>query len=324
MDTSRGSLQDDPSKLKRPEKCEACDESRNLEFDRQKTEYVDIQNMKIQELPEELPPGQIPQSYDVIVTHDMINAVRPGDRVTLTGIPESFPETNPSMGRGTFKIQVTCNYVEIIGKGPEQMEISKEEEEKIKSLASSPGIYQDLVRSVAPAIMGNDIQKEAILLSLVGSQSIVLPDETRIRGNINILMVGDPGIAKSQMLKFASQASPRGLYASGRMSTAAGLTAAVVKDKNNLMSLEAGVVVLADQGLAAIDEFEKLDANDRSALHEQMESQCVTIAKGGFYAILNARTAIIAAANPTLGMYNPYKEFLENISLPPPLLTDSI
>ena len=105
------------------------------------------------------------------------------------------------------------------------------------------------------------------------------------------------------------------------MSTAAGLTAAVVKDKNNLMSLEAGVVVLADQGLAAIDEFEKLDANDRSALHEQMESQCVTIAKGGFYAILNARTAIIAAANPTLGMYNPYKEFLENISLPPPLLT---
>ena len=166
-------LQDDPSKLKRPEKCEACDESRNLEFDRQKTEYVDIQNMKIQELPEELPPGQIPQSYDVIVTHDMINAVRPGDRVTLTGIPESFPETNPSMGRGTFKIQVTCNYVEIIGKGPEQMEISKEEEEKIKSLASSPGIYQDLVRSVAPAIMGNDIQKEAILLSLVGSQSIV-------------------------------------------------------------------------------------------------------------------------------------------------------
>ena len=128
-------LQDDPSKLKRPEKCEACDESRNLEFDRQKTEYVDIQNMKIQELPEELPPGQIPQSYDVIVTHDMINAVRPGDRVTLTGIPESFPETNPSMGRGTFKIQVTCNYVEIIGKGPEQMEISKEEEEKIKSLA---------------------------------------------------------------------------------------------------------------------------------------------------------------------------------------------
>ncbi len=314
-------LQEDPTRVRRPEKCEGCDEMRAFELDRVKTKYVDIQILKIQELPEELPPGEIPQAFDVLTSHDQINKVRPGDRVVLTGIPESIPEYNPSVGRGTFKIQINCNHVEIIGKGPEQMEISEEEVQKIKQIAALPDAYLRLIKSIAPSIIGLQVQKEAMLLLLVGSPMIKYPDETQVRGNINILLVGDPGIAKSQMLRFAAQVSPRGMYASGKMSTAAGLSAAVVKDKNNVMSLEAGVVVLADQGIASIDEFEHLRAEDRSALHEMMEQQTVTIAKGGFHATLNARTAIFAAANPILGIYDPYKDFLENVSLPPPLLT---
>ena len=266
-------LQEDPTRVRRPEKCEGCDETRSFELDRDKTKYVDIQILKIQELPEELPPGEIPQAFDVLTSHDQINKVRPGDRVVLTGIPESIPEYNPSVGRGTFKIQINCNHVEIIGKGPEQMEISEEEVEKIKQIAALPDAYLRLIKSIAPSIIGLQVQKEAMLLLLVGSPMIKYPDETQVRGNINILLVGDPGIAKSQMLRFAAQVSPRGMYASGKMSTAAGLSAAVVKDKNNVMSLEAGVVVLADQGIASIDEFEHLRAEDRSALHEMMEQQ---------------------------------------------------
>ena len=153
------------------------------------------------------------------------------------------------------------------------MEISEEEVEKIKQIAALPDAYLRLIKSIAPSIIGLQVQKEAMLLLLVGSPMIKYPDETQVRGNINILLVGDPGIAKSQMLRFAAQVSPRGMYASGKMSTAAGLSAAVVKDKNNVMSLEAGVVVLADQGIASIDEFEHLRAEDRSALHEMMEQQ---------------------------------------------------
>ena len=169
--------------------------------------------------------------------------------------------------------------------------------------------------------MGHQTEKEAILLLLAGGASTILPDGTKLRGDINVLFVGDPGMAKSEMLKFAAQVAPRGIFASGRGTTAAGLSAAVIREKNVLM-LEAGVVVLADQGIACIDEFDKMKPEDRTALHEQMEQQSVTIAKGGIYAALNARTAILAACNPVLGRYNPFQNLTENIStLPIPLLT---
>jgi len=156
---------------------------------------------------------------------------------------------------------------------------------------------------------------------LVGGTSTVLPDGTKLRGDVNILLVGDPGTAKSELLKFTAQVAPRGLFASGRGTTAAGLSAAVIREKNVLM-LEAGVVVLADQGIACIDEFDKMRPEDRSALHEQMEQQRVTIAKGGIYASLNARTAILAAMNPVLGKYNPFQNLTDNIGdVPVPLLT---
>ncbi len=164
--------------------------------------------------------------------------------------------------------------------------------------------------------------KEAILLLLVGGPQTMLPDGTKLRGDINVFIVGDPGVAKSEMLKFAAQVAPRGMFASGKGSTAAGLSAAVIREKNTFM-LEAGVVVLADQGIACIDEFDKMKEDDRSALHEQMEQQTITIAKGGIFATLNARTSILAAANPIFGKYDPYKNLTDNITLPIPLLTGS-
>ena len=308
--------------LKRPARCELCGELKNFELDRKQSKYVDFQILRIQELPEELPPGQLPQFFDVNVEGDIVNSARPGDRVVLTGIMRAVPDYSVGQVRTRlFKSQIDCNFIEVKGKEPEMVQVTKEDEALIRSIAGSADAYEKLVGSVAPAIMGHLAEKEAILLLLVGGTTTSLPDGTRLRGDINCLFVGDPGTAKSEMLKFAAQVAPRGIFASGRGTTAAGLSAAVIREKNVLM-LEAGVVVLADQGIACIDEFDKMNATDRTALHEQMEQQTVTIAKAGIYASLNARTAILAACNPVLGKYNPFQNLTENIeTLPIPLLT---
>ena len=308
--------------LKRPAKCELCGEVRNFELDRRHSRFIDFQVVRVQELPEELPPGQLPQFFDVNIEGDIVNTARPGDRVVLSGVVRAVPDYALGQVRTRlFRSQIDCNHVEVRGKEPDQVLVTKEDEELIKKIAASPDAYDRLINSIAPVIIGHLPEKEAILLLLAGGSATVLPDGTKLRGDINALFVGDPGTGKSEMLKFASQVAPRGLYASGRGTTAAGLSAAVIREKNVLM-LEAGVVVLADQGIACIDEFEKMKPEDRTALHEMMEQHTVTIAKGGIYAILNARTAILAACNPVLGRYNPFQNLIENIgTLPIPLLT---
>ncbi|MGH9878651.1 MAG: ATP-binding protein, partial [Nitrososphaerales archaeon] len=192
---------------------------------------------------------------------------------------------------------------------------------QIKRIASNPDVYDRLISSLAPHIYGHDILKESVLLQIIGSSQRELEDGTKIRGDINVLLVGDPGTAKSELLKYAARVAPRGLYTSGRGSTAAGLTAAVLRDKSGIMMLEAGAVVLGDQGLVCIDEFDKMKPEDRSALHEVMEQQSCSVAKGGIVATLNARTSILAAANPMLGKYDPFRNITENVNLPIPLLT---
>jgi replicative DNA helicase Mcm len=199
--------------------------------------------------------------------------------------------------------------------------ISAEDERQIRTIAAKPDAYEKLVASFAPHIYGHSEIKEAILLLIVGSVTKKLQDGSTRRGDINVLLVGDPGVAKSELLKFAAKIAPRGLYTSGRGSTAAGLTAAVIRDKSGIMMLEAGAVVLGDLGLVAIDEFDKLKPEDRSALHEVMEQQTCSVAKGGIVATLNARTSILSAANPMYGKYDPYKNITENVNLPVPLLT---
>lgn len=308
--------------MKRPSQCAECEETRNFELDMKRTKFIDYQLVRVQELPEELPPGQLPQAVDGELTSDIVGIPRPGDRVVLTGVVRAEPEYSQATGRlRIFRSRLETIHAEVMGKEPELTQLSKEDEEAIKEVSSDPSSYERLIASVAPSIYGNETQKETILLQTAGSPQVVLPDGTVIRGDVNVLFVGDPGTAKSEFLKYSARLAPRGLYTSGRGSTAAGLTAAVVRDKNGMMMLEAGAVVLADQGVAAIDEFDKMRPEDRNALHETMEQQTVSVAKGGIVATLNARTSIIAAANPVLGKYDPYRNISDNLNLPIPLLT---
>ncbi|MGQ0606258.1 MAG: minichromosome maintenance protein MCM [Candidatus Nitrosotenuis sp.] len=314
-----------------PNKCstEKC-AHRDIRIDPEQSKFIDFQIIRLQELPEDLPPGQLPHYIDVTIKQDLVDNARPGDRIILTGIVRIEQEqiTGTRINSGLHRLRIEGNNIEFLGgrggknsRRSEREEISPEEEKIIKSLARNTNVYERLINSFAPHIQGHAIIKESILLLMVGSMQRVTNDGTKIRGDINVFLVGDPGTAKSEMLKFCARLAPRGLYTSGRGSTAAGLTAAVVRDKTGIMMLEAGAVVLGDQGLVCIDEFDKMKPEDRSALHEVMEQQSASIAKGGIVATLNARTSILAAANPMYGKYDPFKNITENVALPIPLLT---
>ncbi len=304
--------------------------SKEFSIQPEKSRFIDFQIARLQELPEDLPPGQLPHYVDVTIKQDLVDNARPGDRIILTGIVRIEQESlvGARTTSGLYRLRIDGNNIEFLGgrgsktsRKTEREEISPEEEKIIKSLSRNADIYERLIDSFAPHIQGHTLIKEAILLLIVGSTQRLLQDGTKIRGDINIFLVGDPGTAKSEMLKFCARIAPRGLYTSGRGSTAAGLTAAVVRDKSGIMMLEAGAVVLGDQGLVCIDEFDKMKPEDRSALHEVMEQQSASIAKGGIVATLNARTSILAAANPMYGKYDPFKNITENVNLPIPLLT---
>jgi len=306
--------------IKRPPRCAECG-STELSLDKRQSVFSNYQLIRVQELPEELPPGQLPQYIDVQLFGDLANSARPGDRVIITGIVRSEPEGFGTRQQRIFTSRLEGNYVEALGREIERLDITPEDEERIRAFSQQSDVFAKLVESIAPAIKGHMDIKEAILLALVGAPQVTLPDGTTLRGYINVLLVGDPGTAKTELLKYAARLAPRGLYTTGRGSTAAGLTAAVVKERGGMLMLEAGAVVLADQGVACIDEFEKMRAEDRQVLHEVMEQNTVSVAKGGIVATLNARTSILAAANPVLGKYDPMSNIYDNLNLPIPLLT---
>jgi replicative DNA helicase Mcm len=303
----------------------------NLALVPEESRFIDFQIVRLQELPEDLPPGQLPHYVNVSMKQDLVDYARPGDRIVLTGIVRIEQERISGVKQSEsalYRLRIDGDNIEFIGgKGTkssrrtEREEISPDEQKIIKTLAKNDDIYNRLIESFAPHIRGHEIFKEAILLLIVGSTQRALSDGSKVRGDINVFLVGDPGTAKSEMLKFCARIAPRGLYTSGRGSTAAGLTAAVVRDTSGIFMLEAGAVVLGDQGLVCIDEFDKMRPEDRSALHEVMEQQSASIAKGGIVATLNARTSILAAANPMFGKYDPFKNLTENVNLPIPLLT---
>src|SRR6476619_5342995 len=314
--------------LKKPTRCIQCSE-KELEMDPENSVFTDFQLVRLQELPEDLPAGQLPHYVEVTVMDDLVDRCRPGDRVLLTGIVRIEQEQSIQVRTSLFRLRMEGNNIEYLGgitgnkdgRTVDRISISSEDEKQIIAIASMSDAYDKLVASFAPHIYGHEIIKESILLLIVGSITKKLADGSNRRGDINIFLVGDPGTAKSEMLKFAAKIAPRGLYTSGRGTTAAGLTAAVIRDKSGIMMLEAGAVVLGDQGLVCIDEFDKIKAEDRSALHEVMEQQTCSVAKGGIVATLNARTSILSAANPMYGKYDPYKNITENVNLPIPLLT---
>jgi replicative DNA helicase Mcm len=315
--------------LKKPLKCINCSE-KELEMDPENSIFTDFQMVRLQELPEDLPAGQLPHYVEVTIMGDLVDKCRPGDRIILTGIVRIEQEQiSPQVKTSLFRLRMEGNNIEYLGglagnkdtRTTERISISTEDEKQIFAIANKPDAYDKLIASFAPHVYGHEVIKEAILLLIVGSVTKKLDDGSARRGDINVFLVGDPGTAKSEMLKFAAKIAPRGLYTSGRGSTAAGLTAAVIRDKSGIMMLEAGAVVLGDQGLVCIDEFDKIKPEDRSALHEVMEQQTCSVAKGGIVATLNARTSILSAANPMYGKYDPFKNITENVNLPVPLLT---
>ncbi len=305
-----------------PPFCSACQRTGPFDIVETKSEFVDSQEIRVQERPEDLPPGQLPRWVDVRLIDDLVDKARPGDRVTITGIVRTRKAYLPR--RGTlrmFDVFLETNFIDIAGKEPEITDLSPEEENWMKDLSKDPSVHEKIVQSIAPSVYGYPNIKEAIMYLLFGGVQKHLPDGITIRGDSNILIIGDPGTAKSVLLQYVTKIAPRGLYTSGRGSTAVGLTAAVIRDKSGGMTLEAGALVLADRGICAIDEMDKMREDDRVAIHEAMEQQTVSIAKGGIVATLNARTAILAAANPALGRYDPFRTVVENINLPVTILS---
>lgn len=310
--------------LRAPPVCASPDCGRDgpFEFVQDESTFIDSQDLRLQERPEDLPPGQLPRTLNVkLVGSEIVDLARPGDHVSIVGIVRAFAPSRPGIGKlRVFILHLDANSIEVLGKEPEARPPSPEEEEKILAISKDPEVHTNIMKSIAPSIYGYDHIKEAIMYLLFGGVSKQLTDIT-VRGEMNALLIGDPGTAKSQLLQYVAKIAPRGLYTSGRGTTAAGLTAAVIREKGGSMSLEAGALVLADKGIACIDEMDKMRPEDRVAIHEAMEQHTVSVAKGGIVATLNARTALLAAANPALGRYEPHRTVAENISLPVTILS---
>ncbi|MCX8177803.1 MAG: minichromosome maintenance protein MCM [Candidatus Bathyarchaeota archaeon] len=300
----------------------ACRRKGSFEFLQEESTFVDSQDLRVQERPEDLPPGQLPRTLHVkLVGSEIVDVARPGDHVSIVGIVRAAAPSLAKAGKlRTFVLHLDANSIDVLGKEPDTALPTPEEEKRIRELAEDPWIQRKIIASIAPSIYGYEHIKEAIMYLLFGGVPKVLPD-INVRGELNVLLVGDPGTAKSQLLQYVARIAPRGLYTSGRGTTAAGLTAAVIREKGGGMSLEAGALVLADKGIACIDEIDKMRPEDRVAIHEAMEQHTVSVAKGGIVATLNARTAVLAAANPALGRYEPHRTIAENISLPVTILS---
>merc|ERR1719356_922742 len=260
----------------------------------------------------------MPRSFDLHVHHYLVDKCWPGTRMTAVGAfvaSERSAGSNLSSGRGNKggTDTVKYSYIKVLGLevaqgGKAALDISAEEEESFAQLAKDPEIREKVYQSIAPSICASskdviDDVKKAVACLLFGGSRKYLPDGTRMRGDINMLLLGDPGTAKSQFLKFAEKAAPIAVYTSGKGSSAAGLTAAIVRDKDGF-ALEGGAMVLADGGIVCIDEFDKMDVNDRVAIHEAMEQQTISIAKAGITTMLNTRCSVVAAANPKFGTYD--------------------
>ena len=310
--------------------------------------FADKQVIKLQETPDHVPDGQTPHSVSLCVYDELVDICKAGDRVEVTGIFRCNPvRVNPRQRtqKTLFKTYVDVLHIQktdrkkmgidqttieqelseqAAGDAEQVRKISPEEEEKIKETAARPDVYDLLARSLAPSIYEMDDVKKGILLQLFGgtNKTFEKGGNPRYRGDINILLCGDPSTAKSQLLAYVHKIAPRGVYTSGKGSSAVGLTAYVTRDpETRQMVLESGALVLSDGGICAIDEFDKMNESTRSVLHEVMEQQTVSIAKAGIITTLNARTSILASANPIGSKYNPNVPIPQNIDLPPTLLS---
>ncbi|XP_026189950.1 DNA replication licensing factor MCM4, partial [Cyclospora cayetanensis] len=341
-----------------PSRCPACNAANSMSLWLEQCAFASKQLIKITEAPENLKPGETPQSLTVYAYDELVDSCRPGDRVEITGIFKASPmRVNPRMRMQHSVFRTYVNLLHVIRderdkatrssavaaaqqqqhqqqqREEESVSFSPDLERQIVELSQQPDIYNLLVSSLAPSIVGRDDVKKGILCQLVGGSRLQQESEQQLqarqqqrqslhRSELHVLLCGDPATAKSQLLQYVHQIAPRCVYTSGRGSSAVGLTVAVSRDPDTReFVLESGAVVLADGGVCCIDEFDKMEENARAILHEVMEQQSVTVAKAGIVASLRARTAILASANPINSRYDRQRAVVENINLPPSLFS---
>lgn len=307
-----------------PHECQGCERQGPFQINFDQSEFIDSQKIRVQESPEGLRGGETPQSIDVHIEDDVTGDVTPGDHVTVTGVLHLEQQGSGQDKSAVFDVYMEGSSVTIEDEEFEEMDITDEDKKEIIELSNSDDIYQQMVESMAPAIYGYDQEKLAMILQLFSGVTKHLPDESRIRGDLHMLLIGDPGTGKSQMISYVQHIAPRSVYTSGKGSSSAGLTAAAVRDDfgdGQQWTLEAGALVLADKGIAAVDELDKMAPEDRSAMHEGLEQQKISVSKAGINATLKCRCSLLGAANPKYGRFDQYESIGEQIDLEPALIS---
>ena len=307
-----------------PHECQGCERQGPFDINFDQSEFVDAQKLRIQESPEGLRGGETPQNIDIHIDDDITGAVTAGDHVRVTGVLHLEQQGSNQEKSPVFDVYMDGMAVEIEDEQFEDMDITDEDKKRIIELSNESDIYEKMIASMAPSIYGYEQEKLAIIMQLFSGVTKHLPDGSRTRGDLHMLLIGDPGTGKSQLLQYIRNLAPRSVYTSGKGSSSAGLTAAAVRDDfgdGQQWTLEAGALVLADQGIAAVDELDKMRSEDRSAMHEALEQQSISISKAGINATLKSRCSLLGAANPKYGRFDQYEPIGEQIDLEPALIS---
>jgi DNA replication licensing factor MCM2 len=303
--------------------CYRCHSSGPFSLDFAVTEYSNYQKITVQETPGTVPPGRVPRQKEILLQADLVDTARPGDEVEITGIYTSKFDYNMNVQHGfpIFTTHIEANYIKRL-QDMDHNTLTQDEILEIKELARQPNVARRIINSIAPSIHGHNYIKTALALAMFGGEPKDVAGKHKIRGDINVLLLGDPGTAKSQFLKYVEKTFHRVVYTTGKGASAVGLTAGVVRDPiTKEWILEGGALVLADKGVCLIDEFDKMNEQDRTSIHEAMEQQSISISKAGIVTSLQARCSVIAAANPILGRYDPQRNFMDNVDLTDPIIS---
>lgn len=304
--------------------CQNCQSRGPFTLNSEKTVYRNYQKLTLQESPGTVPAGRLPRHREVVLLADLIDKAKPGEEIEVTAIYRNnySGQLNNKNGFPVFATMLEANHIIKTHDQLAGFRLTEDDERQIRALSKDPKIVDKIIKSIAPSIYGHEDIKTAVALSLFGGVGKEAQGRHKIRGDINVLLLGDPGTAKSQVLKYIEKTAHRAVFATGQGASAVGLTASVRRDPLTAeWTLEGGALVLADRGTCLIDEFDKMNDQDRTSIHEAMEQQTISISKAGIVTTLQARCAIVAAANPQGGRYNSNVPFSQNVELTEPILS---